>query len=496
MPTSDCTTPTPAPASGSSGTLAILADDLTGACDSAVPFARRGLVTRVLLAARPALVDLAEPVDVVAVDADSRQVTRRLAVARTTLAARALRTPIMAAGQPNNQPAHGPTRLFKKVDSTLRGHVGPELLACMRAWETPLAILCPAFPAMGRWVQGGEIFVDGRGAIGAVAALAGLPADRRTGHLALPTVRAGVAAVAEALTALAQAGARVVVADADTPGHLTTLVEAAMAYPVPVMLAGAGGLAAALAEWAVQARRAAGGDAASGDAAGLAPPWTAAAPPAVTVTGHPGMPGLPDLAVGPPWLVVVGSQTDVTRDQVVELARAGAEIIELDVDELLARPAVALAAGRHAAALLCQGMTPVLRLVVPHGAEGLRSRGLRLDERAARALARACRAVVQHETPGGLFLTGGSTARASLLALGVAGLRLEREPLPGIAAGVAFGGVWDGRPVITKSGGFGAPDAIRRLVRPRSPGRVLLSAARPAAARPAAGRTPPGRNLR
>ena len=97
---------------------------------------------------------------------------------------------------------------------------------------------------------------------------------------------------------------------------------------------------------------------------------------------------------------------------------------------------------------------------------------------AARALARACRLVVERAAPGGLFLTGGSTARACLLALGVSGLRLEREPLPGIAAGVALGGRWDGRAVITKSGGFGAPDAVRRLVRPRSPSRISLPTAR------------------
>src|SRR5690242_17623171 len=128
-------------------TLAILADDLTGACDSAVPFARRGLATRVLLAPRPVAMGPADRIDVVAVDADTRPFSRRVAVARTTVAARALRTP-------------DATRLFKKVDSTLRGHVGPELLACMRAWDVSLALLCPAFPATGRWVQGGEIFVD------------------------------------------------------------------------------------------------------------------------------------------------------------------------------------------------------------------------------------------------------------------------------------------------------------------------------------------------
>jgi uncharacterized protein YgbK (DUF1537 family) len=427
--------------------LAILADDLTGACDSAVPFARRGLVTRVLLAPRPVAVGPGERVDVVAVDADTRPLSRRLAVARTTVAARALRTPET-------------TRLFKKVDSTLRGHVGPELLACMRAWEVPMALLCPAFPATGRWVQGGEIFVDRRGSLGHVAALAGLPADRRTGHLGLPTLRAGVEAVHGALESLAWAGARVVVADADTPGHLTALVEAAGRLPGPVMLAGAGGLAASLAEWLVASGPVGGAHDGGGHAAGRQ-------------TGEFSAPDDTD----PPWLVVAGSQTEVTHHQVVELGRAGAEVLELDVDGLLTRRSLAEAAGRRAAALLRDGVTPVIRLVGSPSADGDVRRGLRLDERVARALARACQPAVAGG-PSGLFLTGGSTARACLLRLGVSGLLLEREPLPGIAAGVAIGGVWDGRPVVTKSGGFGAPDAIRRLVRPRSPHRVSLPTAR------------------
>ena len=419
-------------------TLAILADDLTGACDSAVPFARRGLATRVLLAPRPVAVGAADSVDVVAVDADTRQLSRRLAVSRTTVAARALRTTET-------------TRLFKKVDSTLRGHVGPEILACLRAWELPLALLCPAFPATGRWVQGGEIFVDGRGSLGQVAALAGLPQDRRTGQIDLATLRVGVDAVEAALRRLSDAGARVVVADADTPGHLTMLVEATTRFTQPVLLAGAGGLAAALAEQMARSRPTGGDNAIS------------SATPAEE---------------GPPWLVVAGSQTEVTHHQVVELARAGAEIVELDIDELLARRSVAENAGWHATVLLRQGVTPVLRLLVPPLADGAPSRGPRLDERAARALARACHTAAVEAEPSGLFLTGGSTARACLLALGVSGLRLEREPLPGIAAGVAIGGAWDGRPVITKAGGFGAPDAIRRLVRPRSPSRVALPTAR------------------
>jgi uncharacterized protein YgbK (DUF1537 family) len=431
-------------------TLAILADDLTGACDSAVPFARHGLATRVLLAPRPVAVGPADRVDVVAVDADTRRLSRRRAVEQTTVAARALRT-------------DETTRLFKKVDSTLRGHVGPEIMACLRAWDLPLALLCPAFPATGRWVQGGEVFVDRRGSIGTVAALAGLPADRRTGHIDLTTLRGGTDAVVEALGRLAQAGARAVIADADTPGHLTTLVEAATRHAQPVLLAGAGGLAAALAAWTARTH-------ADGAQSGVPSERTRPMSSRGAASAN---------AENAPWLVVAGSQTEVTRHQVVELARAGAEVIKLDVDKLLTRRGLATNAGRHAANLLMAGVTPVLRLVVTPSDDGAPSRGPRLDERAARALARACAIAVIELDPGGLFLTGGSTARACLLELGVSGLRLEHEPLPGIAAGVAIGGTWDRRPVITKAGGFGAPDAMRRLVRPRSPGRVSLEVPQP-----------------
>ena len=77
--------------------------------------------------------------------------------------------------------------------------------------------------------------------------------------------------------------------------------------------------------------------------------------------------------------------------------------------------------------------------------------------------------------PGGLFLTGGSTARACLLALGVSGLR----PGARAAAGHRGGrGAWRGlgsAPVITKSAasgrrtrsaGWSVPLA-RRIVSPR-----------------------------
>lgn len=443
-------------------TLAILADDLTGACDAAAPFARRGLATMVVL--DPAYLGPADRPAVLAVDADTRRLSRRLAGARTELAARTLR-------------AGGATLLYKKIDSTLRGHVAAELAATLRAWDAPPAIVCPAFPAVGRWVQDGHLFVDKRGDLGDVAELAGLAGStspgasssmlgRRLARLGLDVVGGGADAVTEALERARRAGTRVVVADANTPGHLTALAVAATRLEPAALLVGSAGLAAALAE----ARFAGGSEQGDGLPHGGTVPGREGRPKAASTRGAAGTPVGPsmlDAAGAPmPWLVVCGSQTEITQHQVVELARAGARVIELDVDELLAGRRLAESAGEEAARLLWAGTTPVLRLVVPPNAGGVPSRGPRLDDRAARALARACREAVGGAHPAGLFLTGGLTARACLLALEARGLRLEQEPLPGIAAGRALGGAWDGRAVVTKAGGFGAPDAIKRLVGP------------------------------
>ncbi len=54
---------------------------------------------------------------------------------------------------------------FKKIDSTLRGPVGAEIQAAMTAAGASIAIVAPAFPAMGRIVERGTLRTTGRGAV-------------------------------------------------------------------------------------------------------------------------------------------------------------------------------------------------------------------------------------------------------------------------------------------------------------------------------------------
>ena len=181
---------------------AIIADDLTGALDSAAPFACRGLkvVAATSLAGLPQA--LAQAPQVLAVNLGSREIAGPEAAARAGAAARA----ILAAAPPG-------LLWLKKVDSRLKGHVAAEL-AAVAGVLCPAAILaCPAVPDQGRTVRGGRL--EGAGVAEPIAV-----ADR-----------------------LGILPARVTVADAASDGDLDRAVAAAPG----ALFVGARGLAAALA---------------------------------------------------------------------------------------------------------------------------------------------------------------------------------------------------------------------------------------------------------
>ena len=111
----------------------MIADDLSGAADCAVSCAVQGLRTVVQLSETSS----SEPAQVLAIDAATRSMSADRAAATVER--------IVARYE------HAPGRvLFKKLDSLLRGHIGPEL-AAMRCGRTPAVIvMAPALPAQGR----------------------------------------------------------------------------------------------------------------------------------------------------------------------------------------------------------------------------------------------------------------------------------------------------------------------------------------------------------
>lgn len=143
--------------------LAIIADDLTGALDTAAPFAMRGIPTAVALGTEGIEEALASGARVIGISTDSRDIAPGAAreAVRSAVAA-------LPAG----------TRLFKKVDSRLKGNIAAELDPIPH--ERSLVV--PAIPAFGRWMRGGKLGgfgvikpIDIRARLGHHAARASIP---------------------------------------------------------------------------------------------------------------------------------------------------------------------------------------------------------------------------------------------------------------------------------------------------------------------------------
>lgn len=227
--------------------VGIVADDLTGAIDAAGPFAARGL--RTLVSISPTTTLGGEAWEVLSCNTHTRNVQASRAeqpVQATTrfLAQHGFRTP------------------FKKIDSTLRGHPGLEISAAMQESGAPYAFVVPAFPAMGRTVRDGVLYVDGvplteanegsdplsQPSASSVVDVLERQVDQRVGLVRLSDVDGGEAAVAGRIDSLLGQGRTWVAFDSVRQEDLER-IEAVLRRRHPDgLLAGSAGLASAVAK--------------------------------------------------------------------------------------------------------------------------------------------------------------------------------------------------------------------------------------------------------
>lgn len=131
-----------------SNIVGIIADDLTGANDTALQFHLKGANTQILLS------DEIEPLNVVntqtwAISTESRNVEPEIAYEKVTKAAK------MMADKLN------PDFFYKKIDSTIRGNIAVEVLGILSVLEYDTSIILPAFPAEVRTTVGGYHLLKG-----------------------------------------------------------------------------------------------------------------------------------------------------------------------------------------------------------------------------------------------------------------------------------------------------------------------------------------------
>jgi D-threonate/D-erythronate kinase len=397
--------------------LLIIADDLSGAADCAIAFAAAGRKTVVALDG-----DAPSPdATVIAADTDTRRLAPADAAQRTAHAWQTLRTP----GR----------RLYKKIDSTLRGNWTAEAAALV-ALAGP-AIVTPAFPATGRVVRDGRVIVRGVPLedtetwqlenAGQDAALRAMleAVELRVAHVSLEVLRDDPQRIAAMIAVAPREGIDAIIVDAETGDDLAALARVTASIDEPFFWVGSGGLSREL----------------------------AALPDLLAETDTAAPASNANQAAQGPVLALVGSLSAIS-DRQCALLRAEAGVTEMTVP-----PAVLRDGMRHPewhawheriGACVLAGADAIVRIGRDEAfdpAEGARLSG-----------ALAALVAPHFDKLGGLIATGGETARAMLAAAGIGSLELECEIEAGVALGrPARGG---GPAIVTKAGAFGTEHAL------------------------------------
>ena len=392
--------------------LAVIADDLSGATESASTALLRVPRTTVLLSSHQ-MVNSPEnwvgDAQILTIDTNSRGLHPDEAGSIVRAAARRVESARI---------------VVKKVDSLLRGNVATEVGALRdELGRTP--VVAVSLPRMGRAVRAGVLqvngtplhetglwHVEGRMPPGSVAvALEPLPTLAVTQEV----VATGLEAVARALRQAESLG-HVAVCDAADDDELATITCAALGVWARPLLVGSSALVAAVVR-------------------SLDADHTSATPQP--------LPRVPSL------LVALGTRADSIGSQLDRLATSAAFVDVVSPSELLTDP------GRIEARLARVEATGLAVVAIDPGAS--------VDPARSAQLARAFAEVVSPMAArfAGVFLSGGETARAVLDLLGVDTLSVETE----LESGTVASRTGSGQVVVTRPGSFGDADSLLRTAR-------------------------------
>jgi uncharacterized protein YgbK (DUF1537 family) len=395
--------------------IVILADDLTGAADTGVHFT--SISNKAILIANAPKPDGAwVQYPTLILNTATRGLPEKTAVIKTNKISKAVRQRAL---------------IYKKIDSTIRGTITSEIEAIMESTSRKVAVLSPAYPAVGRKMVDGSIFVNDRPMLETEFMLdpnapegAHLPSliESRSSlpvhHISLECVRAGYEVFAKQLLKMDEG---FIVVDAEREDDLSFLVKGILLFDQIPIVSGSGGLAKAIAR-----------------EIGITPP----------VAGIGRSVGCKRI------LAVVGSRSETTRRQVQHLLHHRA-CIHLGV-----------ALGRKKDMLYeiegNKGRFNNSDVIVLSTYDQPYLPGM--DENIRRELARMAVEIARRFRPDALILSGGAVAQEVCAWLGIQKLSVDFEIQTGIPFCTVLGEPLTGLKVITKAGAFGASATLSNLV--------------------------------
>ncbi|XID93448.1 four-carbon acid sugar kinase family protein [Paenibacillaceae bacterium WGS1546] len=419
--------------------IGVVADDITGANDIGVMFAKFGLLTHVYAYeafSAERLKDSGERPDVVVLDTNSRLDSGDTAYRKVAEATGKLREA-------------GVRQWVNKTCSVFRGNVGREFDAMLDTLQAGFAVVVLGFPKNGRTTVDGIHYVRGKLLEASefrddpvhpmkqsdLAAILRGQTRRRIANLRYPAIEQGPEALRERIAAM-RGVCEYLILDVRSQADLAAIAEAVQDEAV---LCGSSGLAEELA-----ARMAA-----SGRARGTPAPLRVPQKPGV------GM------------LCAAGSLMPQTAAQIDDLKRRGVPAFELDSLAVLdekERTATLDWLSNAASERMLNGENVLVHTsnrterVEETKRIGLRA-GMTAEEvsrAVSAAVAEAATRITERTGQPRLVVAGGETSAAVCGRMGIRGMRVWKEIEPGLPSCVSLGS----RPklLVLKSGSFGKPD--------------------------------------
>ncbi|SDQ17948.1 four-carbon acid sugar kinase family protein [Virgibacillus salinus] len=415
--------------------IGIIADDLTGANDSGVQLTEKGINTSVLFDIPKDQNNLDSGV---VIDTNSRALSKDEAASVTKQAGQFLKQA-------------GYLSIYKKMDSTLRGHIGTELQALYEVFKPEFVFIAPAFPPLGRKTKDGIHYVNGEKIAETeiskdpkhpvtesfIPKLLENEIGQPIGLLKKADIEAGLSDFRKKVNSFKENEINYIVCDAESQDDLQKAAKKMVQVSDRIIWSGSAGLAEVLPE----------------------------------VLGISEKTDKRSFAKSNRVMTVCGSLSQVTQNQVrYAVDQAGVTAVELDPVQIFGNDWEKLRQNTIKDLLKGLAIGNDIVLYVPSNqkvrdqvmetGKKLNLTGYQIGERISGAIGEIVAAITEkNKDLTGLVLTGGDTAKDTSRHLGGIGFRLIKQVEAGIPLGTLIGTDLE-YTVVTKAGAFGKEASI------------------------------------
>lgn len=388
----------------------IIADDFTGANDTGVQLTKREIETHVVLDGK----NINNKDISYVLDTESRALSEEQAYER-------LKNQLD--GIFNNHF----DLVYKKIDSTIRGNITSELKALDEEFNSDLIIFAPAFPDIGRVTKDGIHFVNGKRITETefsrdplkpveednIQKLLELGLNERVIHHNIDEIRDNNVVFE---------GGRVHTFDAEDNLDLEKIVIFAMNTDKKILWVGSAGLANTILK--------------------VFKPFK-------------------------PALAIVGSLSEVSRNQIKYAEDKGVKVLKIDIADIIKNKSMGEYVNQ-AAEILNRGNDLIVTSSYDEGdyeetiklSKELSMTNAEISGLVQDILGEICVETINQSDISGIFVTGGDTAMGFLKASKSEGSQIIEEIMTGIPLMKLVGGNFNGYKMVSKAGAFGNEDAL------------------------------------